>query len=124
MFDKFRIKITILASLIITAYCFFTNTSFLKAGYMIIFTIVIFYILGGIAELKLKSYVEKIDSLKKENQENEENQDLNQEQNEDLNFQDESLDENLSENLDENEQYQNDFYNDMEFDDNKEQGLF
>lgn len=71
MFKKFRIKITILASLIITAYCFFMKINFLRTCYSIIATIVIFYIVGTIVEMKIKKYLEKNCSNNKlENDEN------------------------------------------------------
>lgn len=60
MLDKLRIKITIMASLIITVYCFFSQENFLKTGYSIIFTIVVFYLFGGFMELELKAYIQKI----------------------------------------------------------------
>lgn len=111
MFDKFRIKITILASLIITAYCFFTNTDFLRTGYIIIFTIIIFYLLGGIAELELKAYIEKIALL--------EMNELND------NADEETFSEDLN-NIEEEDFYDNieteegDFYNDIEIEDEEE----
>ena len=59
MFDKFRIKITILASLIITVFCFFKDIDFLRTCYSIITTIIIFYFVGSFIEFKIKSYLEK-----------------------------------------------------------------
>lgn len=75
IFDKLRIKIPILASLITTIYCFFNDVNFLKTCYIIISTIIVFYILGSFAEFSLKTYVEKFnlltlkEKLKKEEEE-------------------------------------------------------
>lgn len=108
MFDKFRIKVTILASLIITAYCFFTNTDFLRTGYIIIFTIIIFYLLGGIAELELKAYFEKVALLK-----------MNEIKDNEENFLEKDLEEDNEEYLEKNDE-ENDFYDNIEFEDEEE----
>lgn len=63
IFDKLRIKIPILASLITTIYCFFNHVNFLKTCYIIISTIIVFYVLGSFAEFSLKAYVEKFNLL-------------------------------------------------------------
>lgn len=53
--EKFKIKITLLASLIVTSYAFFNNVSFMRTCQASIATIIIFYILGDIIE----DYVER-----------------------------------------------------------------
>lgn len=83
MFKKLGVKITLIATFIVTLYAFLTKVNFIKASYAIIFTIIIFYILGGFIEIKLKNYM-------KENKENaltdeEENITDNDEENNDEN---------------------------------------
>ena len=95
MLEKLRIKITLIATLIVTAYAYLYNDNFLKTCYIIIITIVLFYFLGGFIEIFLKN---KIEEIKKENAEDnndeeyididsEENLEYleNQEENEDIN---------------------------------------
>ena len=60
MLEKLRIKITIIASLIVTLYAYFYNDNFLKTCYTIIITIILFYFLGGFIEIFLKNQIEKI----------------------------------------------------------------
>lgn len=97
MLEKFRVKITILASLIVTAYAYFSHQSFLKTGYAIILTIVIFYILGGFIEIFLK---EEIEHTKEETEEKNEEQ---QEQEESSDVLENSLEEDFENNFEENE---------------------
>lgn len=84
MFEKFKIKITILASLIVTSFCLFFNQSFFKSGITIIMTIIIFYILGGFVEIFLNSNLQEIDDIERELDEDDEIQ----EQGEDLSDED------------------------------------
>lgn len=65
MLEKLGIKITIIATLIVTIYGYFNNDNFLKTCYAIIITIVVFYFLGGFIELFLKKQFEKIEEKNK-----------------------------------------------------------
>lgn len=65
MLEKLKIKITILASLIVTAYAYLYKIDFLKTCYTIIITIVVFYLIGGFIELFLQKQIEEIEESKK-----------------------------------------------------------
>lgn len=65
MLEKLGIKITLIATLIVTMYAYFNNDNFLKTCYAIIITIVVFYFLGGFIELFLKKQFEKIEEKNK-----------------------------------------------------------
>ena len=80
MLEKLGIKITLIATLIVTIYGYFNNDNFLKTCYAIIITIVVFYFLGGFIELFLKKQLERIEEEKNKEQE--------QEQENDIDFQD------------------------------------
>lgn len=58
--EKFKIKLTILASLIVTAYAYFYKMDFLKTCYAIIASILIFYLLGGFIEIFLQNQINKV----------------------------------------------------------------
>lgn len=64
--EKFKIKITLLASLIVTAYAFFNNISLQKTSITLIFTIIIFYILGGFIEIFLVKQIDEANAEKDE----------------------------------------------------------
>ncbi len=78
MLEKLGIKITLIATLIVTIYAYFNNDNFLKTCYAIITTIVVFYFLGGFIELFLKKQLEKIEEQKNKEQK----------QDDDIDFQD------------------------------------
>ena len=87
MLEKLRIKITIIATLIVTLYAYFHNDNFLKTCYTIIITIIVFYFLGGFIEIFLKNQIEKIkeETLENESIESElENIDENNENDENI----------------------------------------
>lgn len=65
MLEKFKIKITILASLIVTAYAYIYKIDFLKTCYTIIITILVFYFLGGFIEIFLQKKINEIEENKK-----------------------------------------------------------
>lgn len=96
MLEKLRIKITIVATIIVTAYAYFSHKDFLKTCYTIILTIIIFYILGGFVEIFLQKQIDELYPKK----EDEENNGIFDEQH---NIDDEILTENdnISENNDE-----------------------
>lgn len=71
--EKFKVKLTLLATLIVTAYAFFNNVNFLQTCQAGIATIVIFYILGDMVE----DYALKQKELMKKKLENAKNQQLN-----------------------------------------------
>ena len=68
MLEKLGIKITLIATLIVTIYGYFNNDNFLKTCYAIIITIVVFYFLGGFIELFFKKQLEKIEEEKNKEQ--------------------------------------------------------
>lgn len=109
MFDKFRIKITIFASLIITLFCYLKDINFLKTCYSIISTIIVFYFIGSLIELKIKEYLEKKLALNEL-----ETQDLEQTNLEDFKENENNFSDNLEENfiLDKHKESleENDFY--------------
>ncbi|WP_317367338.1 hypothetical protein [uncultured Tyzzerella sp.] len=70
MLEKLKIKITILASLIVTAYAYLYKIDFLKTCYTIIVTIVVFYLIGGFIELFLQKQIEEIKENKNFEEEN------------------------------------------------------
>ncbi len=74
--EKLKIKITILASLIVTAYAYIYKMDFLKTCYAIIATIIIFYFLGGFIEIFLQKQIDKIRETKKIEEENMQQEDF------------------------------------------------
>nr|WP_317358282.1 hypothetical protein [uncultured Tyzzerella sp.] len=89
MLEKLRIKITILASLIVTAYAYLYKIDFLKTGYTLIVTIVVFYFLGGFIEIFLQNQFKKIEEEKKLAEENilqeaNEQEEIYEQENEDI----------------------------------------
>ncbi len=88
MLEKLRIKITLIATLIVTAYAYLHNNNFLKTCYIIIITIVIFYLLGGFVEIFLKNKIEEL-KMEKEDEENNDQEDIGiyiQDQEEDIDY--------------------------------------
>lgn len=69
MLEKLRIKITIVATIIVTAYAYFSQKDFLKTCYTIILTIIIFYILGGFVEIFLKKQIDQLYPKKQDEEE-------------------------------------------------------
>ena len=70
MLEKLRIKITILASLIATAFAYFYNVDLLRTCYTIVIIIVVFYFLGGFIEIFLQNQFNKIEEDKKVEEDN------------------------------------------------------
>ncbi|WP_250278441.1 hypothetical protein [[Clostridium] colinum] len=64
MLEKLRIKITLIATLVVTIFAYLYNDDFLKTCYAIIITIVVFYFLGGFIEIFLKNQIEKLENNK------------------------------------------------------------
>lgn len=93
MLEKLKIKITLLASLIVTAYALFNNEEFIKTCYTIVFTIVIFYIIGGFIEIWIKRDIERLEELEQLEQEQLENMELNENIELDENMEDMDLEE-------------------------------
>lgn len=73
MLEKLRIKITIVATIIVTAYAYFSHKDFLKTCYTIILTIIIFYILGGFVEIFLQKQIDEL-YHKKQDEQNEQDE--------------------------------------------------
>lgn len=71
MLEKLKIKITIVATLIVTLYAYLYNDNFLKTCYAIIITIIVFYFLGGFIEIFLKNQIEKIKKAREQEKEKE-----------------------------------------------------
>ena len=73
MLEKFRVKITLMATLIVTLCSYIYNKDFIRTCYIIIATIVIFYFLGGFIEIFLKNKIEEAKNITKSDDNNEEN---------------------------------------------------
>ncbi len=69
MLEKFRVKITILASLIVAIYAYFSHQSLLRTCYALIITIVVFYFLGGFIEISINKDIEHIEQEQEEQKE-------------------------------------------------------